>query len=75
MHWPVLYGVKDGVGFRLGMVLLILPPRGDGDDCDRLMFEDYFISRVLTLVMQQLQDDATLYIRHAHTFVSADACM
>jgi hypothetical protein len=57
------------------MVVLILPPRGDGDYCDRLMFEDYFISRVLTLIMQELQVDAKLYIRHAYEFANADACI
>jgi hypothetical protein len=72
MRWPVLYGLEDGLGFRLGVVVLILP-LPDGDDCDRLMFEDYFISRFLTLIMQQLQDDAKLYIRDAHEFANADA--
>jgi hypothetical protein len=62
MRWPVLhlYDVEDCLGFRLGMVVLILPPSADGDDCDRLMFEDFFISRDLTLTLQQLQDDAKL---------------
>jgi hypothetical protein len=72
MHWPVLYGLEDGLGFRSGAVVLILP-LADGDDCNRLMFEDYFISRFLTLVMQELQVDAELYIRHAHEFANADA--
>lgn len=72
MRWPVLYGLKDGLGFILGVVVLILP-LPDGDDCDKLMFEDYFISRFLTRIMQDLQHDAKLYIRHAHEFANADA--